>query len=204
MNVSGGLVQNFSSPDQWRHRNMQDIETDLAYLEIHRSTILDALSDYLTDSSLQTPEIDWLFLNLLTYAEYIATVAEVRKKLLGVDGYVKSLHPPKVDHAPSISDLASRPWHPFFASVTAALFFFIHPAISVGVGVVAFYWQMRRKKGVDKINGILSKMLQTYSSFNTVDLSWSHVSRTLEDSRKFGVIWDASLFKLAEARQRLT
>jgi hypothetical protein len=201
MNVQVGIVQDYSTPEEWHHRTTQDVEADLAYLEVHRPAIVAALSDYLADDSLRTREIDWLFLNLLTYAEYIATVIEIRKKLLGIDAYIKSLHPPKADHTPSISALASRPWHTFFASGATALFLVVHPALAVGVGALSLYWYMKRKQNIEKIDSLLSAMLRTYASFNTVDVSWSHVSRALEQSRLEGAVWDASLFKLAEARQ---
>jgi len=201
MNVRAGLVQGFSSPDEWRHRTALDIETDLAYLEIDRLGILAALSDYLADTSLRTLEIDWLFLNLLTYAEYVATVAEIRKKFLGIDGYEKSLHPPRGDHVPSISNLASRPWQTLLASGTTGLSLLVHPALAAGVGAIFIYGYRKRKKAIEKIDAVLSAMLGTYASFNTVDLSWSHVSRVLDESRQQGAVWDASLFKLAEVRQ---
>ncbi len=204
MNVKEGIVQDFSSPDEWRHRTTQDIETDLAYLEIHRPGISSALSDYLADNSLHTKEIDWLFLNLLTYAEYVATVAEVRKKLMGVEGYIKSLHPPKGDHIPSISRLTSRPWQTLLASGTTLLALLVHPALAAGVGAFCVYGYWKRKKGIKEADNVLYAMFITYASFNTVDFSWSHVSRTLEDSRQKGAIWDASVFKLAEVRQRTT
>lgn len=201
MNVKAGVVQDFSTPEEWRHRTPQDIEADLAYLEIHRPEILAALSDYLADISLRAREIDWLFLNLLTYAEYVATVSEVRKKLLGLDAYIKSLHPPKTDHAPSISAIASRPWQIVFASSATALSLLVHPALAIAVGAVSVYWYLQRRKGIEKIDAVLSAMLRTYASFNTVDVSWSHVDRALEESRLQGAVWDAALFKLSESRQ---
>ena len=201
MQVSSGMVQEFSSPDQWRHRKSQDVEADLTYLEIHRPAILTALSDYLADRSLHTREIDWLFLNLLTYAEYVATVAEIRKKLLGVSKYFWRLHAPYGDHTPSISGVALRPWHAALAAGAIAVSFFIHPILAVGMFAVSVYWYLKRKKAIVEVDALLSAMLRTYASFNTVDLSWSHVARTLEDSRREGAIWDASLFKLVEARQ---
>jgi hypothetical protein len=74
--VREGIVRDVSCLDSWEHRTPQDIEADLAYLEINRPDILSALSRYLADASLQTKELDWLFLNILTYAEYTATVAK--------------------------------------------------------------------------------------------------------------------------------
>ncbi len=199
--VHQGIVQDIASPDEWRHRTTQDIEADLAYLEIHRPGILSALSEYLADDSLRAREIDWLFLNVLTYAEYVATVSETRKRLLGLDEYVKSLHPPSSDHVPSVSKIAKRPWQTFFALAATLLSLLIHPALAAGIGVICAYGYFKRKRTIDKFDTLLSVMLQTYASFNTVDLSWLHVSRALEDSRRAGVVWDASLFKLAEVRQ---
>lgn len=115
-NVHQGTVLDVTSPNEWRHRTREDIEADLAYLEINRAEILSALSDYLADDSLRSGEIDWLFLNVLTYAEYVATVSEIRKRLMGIYKYVKSMQPPISDHVPSISKIASRPWQPFFRS----------------------------------------------------------------------------------------
>lgn len=201
MNVQAGIIQDYSSPDEWRHRSTQDIEADLAYLEINRPEVLAALSDYLAEPLLQTREIDWLFLNLLTYAEYMATLAEIRKKLLGVDAYVKSLHPPRAEHISSISQFSWRPWQYVSFSVATAGSFLIHPALAIGIGALFFNWHWQRKKGVAKIDSVLSAMLTTYASFNTVDVSWSHVYRALEQSRLEGAVWDASLFKLAEVRR---
>lgn len=204
LNVQDGIVQDYSTPDEWRHRTAQDIEFDIAYLEIHRPSILNALSDYLADDSLQNREVDWLFLNLLTYSEYLATVTEIRKKVLGIDAYIKSLDSPKNIHDPSISALASRPVRTFFALSATAMSLLIHPTLAIGVGALSLYWYSKQKKDVEKIDTLLSAMLRTYSSFNTVDLSWSHVGRSLEQSRLEGAVWDASLYKLAEARQSAT
>ena len=199
--VSSGVIQDVSSPDQWRHRGSEDVEADLAYLEIHRPAILAALSEYLANPSLRTRELDWLFLNLLTYAEYIATVTEIRKKLLGMDKFAKSLHPPRSEHVPSISELASRPWRTTFCAAATGLSFLIHPIVAIGVGAASVYWYMTRRQGTEQVNSVLSAMFRTYAAFNTVDLSWSHVARSLEDSRRDGAVWDASLFRLAEVRQ---
>lgn len=201
MNVKAGVIQEFATLDEWRHRTTLDVEPDLAYLEIHRTAIVAALSDYLADNSLRTREIDWLFLNLLTYAEYIATVAEIRKKLVGIDAYIKGLHPPKTDHASSIATLTSRPWQPVVALVAVTLAFFVHPALAAGIGAALVYGYWRRRKSIERIDAVLSSMLRTYLSFNSLDLSWSHVCRVLEESRREGAVWDASLFKLAEVRQ---
>jgi hypothetical protein len=201
MHVAAGIIQDVSAPAEWKHRRPEDVETDLAYLQIHRPAVLEALSAYLADASLRTRELDWLFLNVLTYAEYIATISEIRQRLLGPDKYIKSLHPPKREHFSSISDLAVRPWMISLPLVATGLSLLVHPLLALCVGLASAYWYSRKKSAVKRLDSVLSAMFRTYSSFNTVDLSWSHVARALDESRSAGVIWDASLFRLAEVRQ---
>jgi hypothetical protein len=198
--VRGGIVDDIAPLNSWKHRGLQDIESDLAYLEIHRPAVLSALSVYLSAGCAQSKNIDWLFLNVLTYAEYVATASEFRKKLLGIDGYVKSIHPPKSEHIPSIASFAKRPWWGVGAIVLMGLSALAHPLAAVAVATLALYTHRQRTAGVRKLDDILAVMLRTYLSFNTVDLSWSQVNAVLDESRRAGVIWDASLFKLAEAR----
>lgn len=199
--VNGGKVEDVFCLDNWMHRTPKDIEADLAYLEINRAEVLSALSKYLADASSKTSELDWLFLNVLTYAEYIATVSEIRKSFLGVDGYINTLHPPKATHTACISDVAARPWRTVTAVGITAIAAFVHPLLALGIGSVSIYQHMKRKKGVAQINRVLEAMLRTYLSCNTVDLSWSQVAATLDESRRVGALWDASLFRLAEVRQ---
>ena len=200
-NVKDGTIQEVSCLDTWRHRTLQDIESDLAYLEITRTEILSALSRYLATPSLQTRELDWLFLNVLTYAEYVATIIEIRKKLLGINGFIKSIHPPKAEHLPNIDEFASHTWKSAIAVVLTVLSAFIHPLFALAVGSWVAYSYIRKAKMVKEVNSTLASMLRTYASFNTVDMSWSHISKELEESRQNGAVWDASLFRLAESRQ---
>jgi hypothetical protein len=199
--VSDGTVQDVRSLEEWTHRMPHQIEADLAYLEINRSEVLVGLSKYLASSKLRTRELDWLFLNVLTYAEYTATVWELRKTLLGVEGAIKSVHPPKSDHSSSISDVAGRPWQFVAAGAITVISAIAHPLLAIGAGSGAVYWYMKRKNSIERVNSVIATMLRTYLSFNTVDLSWSHVSVLLDESRRAGAMWDASLFRLAEARQ---
>lgn len=198
--VNGGIVQDISWLDDWMHRTPQDIEADLAYLEINRAEVLSALSKYLSDATLRTQELDWLFLNVLTYAEYIATMREFRKSFLGIEGYIKCVHP-KAEHTSNISDMAARRWHTVAAAGITTISAFVHPLLAVGIGSASIYWHIMRKRGIAQVNSVLEAMLRTYLSFNTLDLSWSHVSATLDESRRAGALWDASLFRLAEMRK---
>ncbi len=198
--VVEGTVEKISPLLQWKHRQPAEIESDLAYLEINRSELLSALSEYLDNSSLRTKMADWLFLNVLTYSEYIATVIEVRKHSMGTERYIKSLFPPKNNHSTDIADFTSRPWHLPATLAMVITAWAIHPLIGVGVTSYAIFKTYRQKQLRVKINAIFASMLQTYSSFNTLDLSWPQVTSSLERSRALGVIWDSSLYALAELR----
>jgi len=201
MHVSGGTVQDIASLEVWTHRAPAEIEADLAYLEIDRQAVLRSLSEYLENQPLATKRLDWLFLNVLTYAEYIATVAEIRKKLLGVERYVKHLFPPRTEHIVDISLLTKRVWHAPASLGVVAVTFAIHPALSVVAVACLGYASYARKRSARQINAVLNAMLHTYLSFNTVDVSWSAVEAVLERSRESGAIWDASLFSLVAQRR---
>jgi len=199
-NVSGGIVEDISPLESWKHRSTTEIEADLAYLEIDRQAILSAFSEYLANESIATKQADWLFLNVLSYAEYIATVAEIRRKILGVENYVKSLFPPKSEHCTDISELTKHKWYFPLALSVVVISWFIHPAVSTALAIYILYVNHKKRKAAEEVNYLLSNMLSTYSSFNTVDLSWENVTETLKKSRDKGAIWDSSLFALAERR----
>jgi hypothetical protein len=177
--VRRGVVEDVAPLKSWTHRGLQDIEADLAYLEIHRPDILSALSAYLSDGSAQSKNLDWLFLNVLTYAEYVATASEFRKKLLGIDGYIKSIHPPRSEHVPSVARFAACPWRVVGALVMTGLSALAHPLLALVVASAALYAHRQRSKGIRRLDDVLEVMLRTYLSFNTADLSWSQVDAVL-------------------------
>lgn len=198
--VVEGKVEDTLPLKQWTHRQPVDVESDLAYLEINRPEILLVLSEYLENPDLASKKADWLFLNVLTYSEYVSTVSETRKKLMGVERYVESLFPPKTEHITDISAFAHRPWHiPVFIAVVA-IGWALHPAAGALIAGYGLFSSYRQRKARARVNATMASMLQTYLSFNTTDLSWRQVTTRLEQSRASGAIWDGSLFALAEQR----
>lgn len=198
--VVDGTVERIESLSQWKHRQPQDIESDLAYLEIDRAQLLGSLSEYLSQPALASKKGDWLFLNVLTYAEYLATVSHIRKSLMGVERYVESLFPPKTEHSTDVSVLSRRPWHVPATLGVIAMAWVAHPLAGAALTAYSLFASYRRRAVTAKVNSTLTSMLRTYLSFNTIDLSWRHVMAALEESRSEGAVWDASLFALAESR----
>lgn len=198
--VIDNIIEDVSALEQWRHRQSSEIEQDLAYLDIDRGQLLSAFADYLEIPALASKEADWLFLNVLTYAEYLATINEVRKKLMGIDRYIKSLYHPADEHITDISAFTRRAWHIPAMLSTVAISWAVHPLAGAGVTAYAAYNSYQKRKVTKDVNATLENMLRTYLSFNTSDLSWTQVTKILEASRELGVIWDASLYALAERR----
>lgn len=198
--ISGGKVEGVSPLAHWVHRQPSEIETDLACLEINRPEILSALSDYLSNPALTSKYADWLFLNVLTYAEYVATASEIRKKIMGIERYVKSLFPPRKEHSTDITTFASRPWHLPLALALVGAAWAIHPFAGIAATTYALFSAYSQRKAKATVSATLASMLQTYLSFNNVDLSWPQVTSALERSRESGALWDSALYALAERR----
>jgi hypothetical protein len=198
--VVGGTIEDILPLEEWTHRQPAEVESDLAYLEINRPIIISALSEYLENPDLASKKADWLFLNVLVYAEYVATVGEIRKKLMGVDRYVKSLFPPRKEHLTDVSAFTHRPWKIAVLVSIIAIAWVFHPIAGALATGYAMFSSIRQRKVRAQVNATMSSMLQTYLSFNTADLSWRQVTNTLEQSKASGAIWDSSLFALAERR----
>ncbi|OGB32493.1 MAG: hypothetical protein A3F78_20795 [Burkholderiales bacterium RIFCSPLOWO2_12_FULL_61_40] len=198
--VSGSIVQNVAALDEWRHRSLSDIEKDWAYLEFDRNKILVALSRYLDQEHFKSKRLDWLFLNVLVYAEYIATIDEVRRRLLGVDAFVMMKIRPIDQHTYDVHPLLKKWWHWPLALAAVAISFTLHPVatlLPIGAITAGIY---KRNKAVGKINLTLHSMLTTYLSLNTFDLGWGNVKETLKESKNAGAIFDSSVFSLVERR----
>ncbi len=89
------FVENSSSkvPEpvtHWRHRTPQDIETDWREMSFGREEIRSAAERYADSPWLQSRLLDWLILNVLTYAEFQATLEVVRARTMPATRYLAS------------------------------------------------------------------------------------------------------------------
>lgn len=198
--MSGKTIEQISALTRWAHRQTSEIEADMVYLHIDREKVLTALSDYLATPELQSKQADWLFLNILVYTEYIATVRGIRLKIVGLDRFAKSPNPQMKEHQSDITSLVTRRWHVPIALIGIAISWVVHPIIGVSCTAYMLYRAYHKQKTVRPINTTISSMLQTYLSLNTIDLDWSSVSANLKGSSGAGAKWHSSLYALVERR----
>jgi hypothetical protein len=183
----------------WEHRSNDLIEKDLGELQIDRKGILNALSLYLEKDNLKNKYMDWLFINLLTYAEYIATQAELRKKLLGIDGYIKTLYPASTEHLISISQYKKTSTTKFLIFVSVLVFgFIISPVFGSVILLLILLILYLNLNKYRKLDEILFKMNKTYSFINCMDLNWGFVEEIYKENFKENIIWDTQIYKLIE------
>jgi hypothetical protein len=74
----------------WRHRSEQDREDDWRYMGFDRASLRNAAERYLDRPWLHCRELDWLILNVLTYAECQATLEFVRVRTMPLTRYLIS------------------------------------------------------------------------------------------------------------------
>lgn len=199
--VQENVVQGVSALNEWKHRSLNEIEADWSRLEINRRTLQSALDRYLDLGSIRSKNLDWLFINVLTYAEYIATLDEIRRSLLGIEEFIKhKCNAAPRAHSINIAPLLNRWWHWPLAITLFSLSFFLAPFGPIAFAAYIAWAVYKRSKLIKKINRTLESMLQTYQSINTASLGWQNVQKSLDASKEKGAVWDASVFSLVESR----
>ena len=183
----------------WEHRSNDLVEKDLGELQIDRKAILNALSLYLEKDNLKNKYMDWLFINLLTYAEYIATQAELRKKLLGIDGYIKTLYPSSTEHLISISQYKKASTTNFLIFASMLIFgFVISPVFGSIILLLILLISYLNFNKYRKLDEILFRMNKTYSFINSMDLNCGFVEEIYKENFKENIVWDTQIYKLIE------
>jgi len=137
--------------------------------------------------------MDWLILNVLTYAEYQAFVDQVRSRTMHLLDYV-SLRTGTKKKAPTN-----------YLEVTVAVgllcgLTWLWTPLGVAYGLL-YGWQVwKRRAAQRKIQLLQNTMSATYSTFSTVSQSWQLVWDELLKGRHQGIVWDGIVYRLAEDR----
>lgn len=191
--VADGIIQSKDSASEWHHRQIHEFESDWKYLELDREGLRGAAERYLDRPWMQSNKMDWLILNVLTYAEYQGFVDQVRSRTMRLEDYVSLRTGGKVKSGTSFAVLGL-----VIAIVLGLAWLWPPLGVAYAAGVCWHKWKQRNAR--QKIDALTKSMSATYSTFNTVSQSWKLVWDELLKGRKQGVVWDGIVFRLSESR----
>lgn len=191
--VAGGIIQSKDSVTEWHHRQSYDFESDWKYLEFDREGLRNAAERYLDRPWMQSNKMDWLILNVLTYAEYQGFVDQVRSRTMRLEDYVLLRTGGKVKSGTSFAVLS-------LIIVLVLALAWLWPPLGVAYAAGVCWKKWKQKNARQKIDALAKLMSATYSTFNTVSQSWKLVWDELLKGRERGVVWDGIVFRLAESR----
>lgn len=191
--------------DEWKHHSRNSLCKNLKTLNFHRDDVKNALSFYIENKWMWSDSLDWLFVDVLLYAEIIATINEISMKLLGGKnhGYDKFM-----DYKKDLSSFLIPAFEPpanwwisslFLVAVLTGVFW--QWEVGFLLVVYACYLEFVRKRELKKVQEILEKILQTYAIVETSKFSWILLWDTLVDNQKTGIVWDMEIYRLAEIRK---
>jgi len=190
-----------ASLECWSHRSPADHERDWRKLLISRDCLIGAAESYVEKPWLRSRNLDWLFVNSLVYAEFLAYLDSVRTKRYGIFRVAAEKDGDKVALrwllAARVGTFLVK-WLAWLAVFVLALA--INPIVAafVAVATVAFKaWKLHERH---RQNKLLQSMLQAYAPLRSPTLSWPVVWDELNVARRRGVVWDGVVYRLAELR----
>jgi hypothetical protein len=205
--IADGVIQSNDSVTEWHHRQLYEFENDWKYLGLDRECLRGAAERYLDRPWMQSGKLDWLVLDVLTYAEYQAFVDEVRSKTLSMEDYVALRVGTKKSFGSKFRDSLAAPLEIGVWLVVICLLLWVWPPLA-GAYAVYSCWSLwkssaakkRRNAAKKTIDAVAQSISSTYCTFSTVSQSWSIVWDQLLKSRQDGVVWDGVVFRLVEER----
>ena len=199
--VEGDVIKSTDPITTWRHRGVNDMESDWQYMHFSRADLQNAAERYMKRSWIHCRELDWLIVNALVYAECQATFDFFRSRMMPISRYIsKKAGSTKWQISSGIwrSMVFLVKWLLWIGVLTAA-YQFSPVAPIVWIGITAL-WQWRKWKAQKKVNDIMAAMIATYAALSTVSQSWQVVWGELKKSREAGAVWDGIVYRLVEER----
>lgn len=199
--VEGDVIKSTDPVTTWRHRGVNDMESDWRYMHFSRADLQNAAERYMERFWIHCRELDWLIVNALVYAECQATLDFFRSRIMPLSRYISK-------KAGSIKwQISSGVWRSivflvkwlFWLGVLAVAFQFSPVAPIVWIGITVL-WQWRKWKAQKKFDDIMAAMIATYAALSTVSQSWQVVWEELKKSRDAGAVWDGIVYRLVEER----
>lgn len=205
--IADGIIQSKDSVAEWHHRQLHEFERDWKYLELDREGLRGVAERYLDRPWMQCSKLDWLILNVLSYAEYQGFVDEVRSKTLSMEDYVALRVGNKKTFGSKFRDSLGAPLEIGVWLVIICLLLWFWPLLAGAYAVYSCWglWKnsaakKRRNAAKKTIDAVAQSISSTYCTFSTVSQSWSIVWDQLLQSRQKGVVWDGVVFRLVEER----
>jgi len=199
--VEGDIIKSTDPIAAWRHRTVNDMESDWRYMHFSRSDLQNAAERYMERSWIHCRELDWFIVNALVYAECQATLDFFRSRMMPLSRYISK-------KAGSIKwQISSGVWRAiiflvkwlFWFGILVVAFEFSTFGALIWLGITAF-WQWRKWKAQKKLDDVMATMIATYAALNTVSQSWQVVWEELKKSRDAGAVWDGIVYRLVEER----
>ena len=201
--TDGEAAQNKVALSSWHHRSLYDASKEGWSIEIHEFMLNEALEYYLESDWLWCKELDWLFLELKFYGEYLENYKVFDVNFNGIFGsMVRMLNPSRSIKIPlgALGLLwAITKWLVWL--VITVVVFSVHTALGVvWLGLTGYVlWPKYRLRS--RAVKILQTSLQIYNSVNTSAVSWTNIDRLLSEAQsKYGVAFDSRLMSLVDKR----
>lgn len=185
----------------WFHRRPENFAEDWRSLLIMRNDLRDAAERYLERPWLWHRNLDWFFVDALTYAEFQGYFDVLKKKNMTMFGYVFEKSAKEgTTHWLTVarSALFLMKW-----AIWAALMFVAAQIGPVAVGTlvcVTVAWKWLIWTAGSNERRLLAQMVKAYSALGTISQSWAVVWDELNRARNAGVVWDGVVYRLVETR----
>jgi hypothetical protein len=187
----------------WRHRTVDDRESDWRYLSFAKTELQHAAERYLQASWLHCQTLDWLVLNTLTYGDYLAMLDTIRARTMPLSRY-QSRKSGKANFRvlaelwrAALLILKITAWFIIFAAVS--------PASPIGplLWIALTGWWLWRKWAIRKRNtAILKAMFSTYTTLSTTYQGWPRMWEELKKSQELGALWNSLVYRLVEEKMQ--
>ena len=200
----------------WQHRTLNYFEDDWRRMMIDRGRIQEATKEYLNNDWMSQHEIDWLIVNQLNYAEYIATFESFTMKRHSIKNFML------LKHNYITGEKFSK--HKYILKKIAtfvllwSVWFFILISINDGhysmpvesyifIAATFFYqvFNIHRKRMLNKkMNTIMDSLYTTYECCANLNRRGKLRWESMIKSKNNGVGWDNLVYALVEKKMQNT
>lgn len=176
----------------WHHVDTSKINYNWMKYGIARDELIDSATRYLDIENkwAQSKELDWVLIDLLMFAEYVATVSEAQKYKFNGSEYYK--YNENIPDNLRLKKRFSR-WLWFVAFIGSLIFYY---PVAIVIGIAFFIRFTIRFLILKKLTEAYHCAGIAYDSILTGD--WEVVWEDLNYSRRKGVVWDKQIFEIVK------